>query len=191
MTALQRLQNWYSQNCNGDWEHENVIKITTVSNPGWWIEINLNQTPLENAKFKTEDDKSELDWYFIIVENAKFRASGDFSKLEFIINYFLDEFVPKFEDKDFEYEVLLPLKGIDAKVWLTNCIAKKVDETTFQIVSIPEFTGNNILTENFDIIKNIDSFDNLYFTDKVGDLIQTHLINTFQGTRLAQQNVRN
>jgi len=188
MITLQRLQNWYAQNCNGDWEHENVLKIETTSNPGWLVEIDLAQTSIETVEFKISEEKSEQSWYFITVKNSKFYAVGDLSKLEFILSYFLDEFVPKFEDKDFEYEVLLPLEGINTKVWLTDSIAKKIDENTFQIVSIPNVIGNKFLTETFDDIKNYSQdFDKLKIVDKVGDLIQTTVITTFQGTRLAKK----
>ncbi|GHB54781.1 hypothetical protein GCM10010331_48120 [Streptomyces xanthochromogenes] len=33
--VLDRLQSWYSAQCNGDWEHEWGIKIDTLDNPGW------------------------------------------------------------------------------------------------------------------------------------------------------------
>lgn len=137
MSTLQRFQNWYAQNCNGDWEHDFGITIETLDNPGWLIKIDLQLMAFQDVIFNLSERKSELDWYEIIVKDWKFIAYCDASKLEFIINYFLDEFVPKFEDKGFEYEVLLPLEGIDATIWLTNCIAKKVNKNTFQIVSIP------------------------------------------------------
>lgn len=187
MSALQKLQNWYIQNCNGDWEHDNQVKIETLGNPGWSIEIDLLNTALENTKFNFNEEKSELDWYVIKVENQKFIAYCDSTKLEFMLTYFLEEFVPTFENKDFEYEVLLPLEGISKKVWLTDSIAKKVDENTFQIISIAEFNNGNLVTENFEDIKNPKcDIINLKLSDNVGDLIQTTLISTFQGTRLAK-----
>ena len=41
------LMNWYAQQCDGDWEHENGIKIGTLDNPGWYIKIMLGGTELE------------------------------------------------------------------------------------------------------------------------------------------------
>ncbi|MFE2849501.1 Imm53 family immunity protein, partial [Streptomyces scopuliridis] len=32
---LDWLQNWYTQQCDGDWEHEWGVKIATLDNPGW------------------------------------------------------------------------------------------------------------------------------------------------------------
>lgn len=189
MSALQRLQNWYLQNCNNDWEHGFGIKIETLDNPGWSIKIDLQLTSLQGATLEISEEKSELDWYIIKVKDWIFEAYCDATKLEFIITYFLEEFVPKFEDKDFQYEVLLPLEGLPVKVWLTGSIAKKINEHTFKIISIPNYDEKETLTETFDVIENNhQDFDKLHLVDKIGDLIQTTLINTFQGVRLAKIN---
>ncbi|OAX48412.1 hypothetical protein gpAD87_09590 [Paenibacillus sp. AD87] len=44
MNTLKWLQNWYLENCNGDWEHSYGVKIDTVDNPGWSVEIDLTDT---------------------------------------------------------------------------------------------------------------------------------------------------
>ncbi len=41
---LRKLQNWYAAECDGDWEHQYGIKIDTIDNPGWRVEIELNFT---------------------------------------------------------------------------------------------------------------------------------------------------
>lgn len=38
---IQWLQNWYSSNCDGDWEHDYGITIETIDNPGWNIKIDV------------------------------------------------------------------------------------------------------------------------------------------------------
>lgn len=187
MSALQKLQQWYLQHCNNDWEHDFGIKIETLDNPGWSIKIDLQLTALQYVTLEISEEKSELDWYYIKAKDSVFQAYCDATKLEFIITYFLEEFVPKFEDKDFEYEVLLPLKGLSAKVWLMGCMAKKIDEQTFKIISISNYDDQKTLTETFDVIENNhQDFDKLHLVDKLGDLIQTTLISTFQGIRLAK-----
>jgi hypothetical protein len=35
------LAEWYIKNCNGDWEHQYGVKIETLDNPGWHVEIDL------------------------------------------------------------------------------------------------------------------------------------------------------
>ncbi len=42
------LENWYSSQCDGSWEHFYGIKIETLDNPGWAVEIDLCETELIN-----------------------------------------------------------------------------------------------------------------------------------------------
>jgi hypothetical protein len=37
MSCIERIQKWYLEQCNGDWEHSYGIEITTMDNPGWYI----------------------------------------------------------------------------------------------------------------------------------------------------------
>lgn len=43
------LQEWFSQQCDDDWEHENKIVITSTDNPGWMLTVDLSDTALENV----------------------------------------------------------------------------------------------------------------------------------------------
>ena len=40
------LINWYTSHCDGDWEHIFGIKIGTLDNPGWHIQISIEETEL-------------------------------------------------------------------------------------------------------------------------------------------------
>jgi hypothetical protein len=44
MDTINWLQDWYKQNCDGDWEHSYGINIYTVDNPGWSVNIELTDT---------------------------------------------------------------------------------------------------------------------------------------------------
>lgn len=44
--SVQYLLDWYANNCNGDWGHEYGIKISTIDNPGWLIQVNLSETDI-------------------------------------------------------------------------------------------------------------------------------------------------
>lgn len=69
------LQQWYYKNCNGDWEHERNIEISTIDNPGWSISLNLEDTNLKNKKFKKiKFDRNDKDWLFCEVKNHKFEG---------------------------------------------------------------------------------------------------------------------
>lgn len=91
MEYLQELQNWYKNQCDNDWEHEYGVRIYTVDNPGWCVEIDLVDTPWEDISLSYElFENSEDDWYGYSVENSIFKAVGDSSKLEIIIKLFLN-----------------------------------------------------------------------------------------------------
>lgn len=88
-SILEWISDWFVSYCNGDWEHENIVKITTVSNPGWHIEIDLIGTPLETVHFKIGTiEKGEDDWYFYGIENGTYEAAGDMTKLSFLLHKF-------------------------------------------------------------------------------------------------------
>lgn len=87
---LNWLNEWYKFNCNGDWEHGYGIKIETLDNPGWSIDINLYDTELEGQVFENiVIDKGEDDWYFCKVENNIFKGQGDPNKLMKILEIFV------------------------------------------------------------------------------------------------------
>ena len=86
---LEWLCNWFALECDGDWEHENQIKIETVDNPGWSITIDLRDTELEDLEIVVGTiEKSENDWYFFEIKDKKFRAGGDLAKLTFLLEKF-------------------------------------------------------------------------------------------------------
>jgi hypothetical protein len=73
--GISRLEEWYLARCNGDWEHQWGIKIGNLDNPGWTLDIDLNETNAENRKLEwTRIERSENDWIYYRVENKKFKA---------------------------------------------------------------------------------------------------------------------
>jgi hypothetical protein len=98
---LAWLMCWYASNCDGDWEHCYGISIKLVPPSIWEIQINIEETNLEDKPFTTIDTKnSDKDWIYCFVEqtnlfyspteiiNQKFHGSGDLTKLEMILNIF-------------------------------------------------------------------------------------------------------
>ncbi len=51
MDELTWIQNWYAEQCNGDWEHCYGITIENLDNPGWKVDIPLTDTDLEEKSF--------------------------------------------------------------------------------------------------------------------------------------------
>ena len=92
LTPLEKLQEWYSQNCNGDWEHLYGITIENIDNPGWSVKINLAETGLEEVDFpeaKTQRE-NENDWYYCQKKGSDFLGAGGPFNLTEIVTIFLD-----------------------------------------------------------------------------------------------------
>lgn len=41
-STLERLCSWYSQKCNGDWEHSYGVSIDTLDNPGGEFKLQVH-----------------------------------------------------------------------------------------------------------------------------------------------------
>ena len=79
MSNLEKLQNWYLAQCDDDWEHQFGVKIDSLDNPGWKLEIDLEHTDLEIAPFEElkVNFESDVDWMICQVKDRKFiGASG-------------------------------------------------------------------------------------------------------------------
>jgi len=67
------LEEWYTSQCNGDWEHSWGVKIDTLDNPGWTIAINLNETKAESKILeRLKIERTEDDWIHYWVEKKSF-----------------------------------------------------------------------------------------------------------------------
>lgn len=94
--TIKRLQDWYISNCDGDWEHSFGVKIDTLDNPGWSIQINLEGTPLEGVKFEEyaygvgdAAEGSGDNWVCCRVTDGIFEAVGGPTKLDEMLLQFL------------------------------------------------------------------------------------------------------
>jgi hypothetical protein len=90
MSPIQRLEKWYFAQCNGEWEHSYGVKIETIDNPGWSVQIELEGTgtDLQHVK-RLEFDHGPDDWMHCIVKGSTFHGHGDPKKLERILEHFL------------------------------------------------------------------------------------------------------
>jgi hypothetical protein len=88
-TNFEWLQEWYFQQTNGDWEHQYGIKIETLDNPGWALEIDLDKTNLFKKNFSNVNvERSDNDWFFVQLEQGKFEISCGPFNLEEALGYF-------------------------------------------------------------------------------------------------------
>ena len=91
-TALQRFQQWYKAQCNGEWEHSCGVGIATLDNPGWSLEIDLADTPLQHKMFTEvkRDYEQATEWITCFLRGGKFQGACGPEKLEEMLEIFLD-----------------------------------------------------------------------------------------------------
>ena len=91
MKTLQQLESWFQSQCNNDWEHENIIKIETLDNPGWMITIPLIDTTKENSTFKLIDEhRTETNWLYCKKENGYFIGCSGVGNLTELLDIFIN-----------------------------------------------------------------------------------------------------
>ncbi|WP_309505466.1 Imm53 family immunity protein [Streptomyces phytophilus] len=60
---LRALGAWYADQCDGDWEHEFGVKIETLDNPGWLIQVDLPGTSKEGVILAPElEEDTDGSW---------------------------------------------------------------------------------------------------------------------------------
>lgn len=75
---FQYLVNWYAEQCDGDWEHEFGIRLVTLDNPGWNLEVDLVGTEWEGRVVsRTRRDFDDGGWITFASDGAVFDASCD------------------------------------------------------------------------------------------------------------------
>ena len=96
MSAISKLEAWYSRQCNGLWEHSYGVTIGTLDNPGWIVSIDLVGTKLEAVQFSTvavgvgaDAHPDGADWISCKIDGHQWKGAGDQSKLERIITEFV------------------------------------------------------------------------------------------------------
>ena len=47
--ALEFLIDWFAIHCDGDWEHSEGIRIATLDNPGWALDVRIEDTELDGV----------------------------------------------------------------------------------------------------------------------------------------------
>jgi hypothetical protein len=138
MELLQRIQRWYTINCDGDWEHGHPTTITTLDNPGWSITINLEGTCLKADPIPyVLNQRSTTDWFGFAIEDKKFEGIGGAENLMEILTYFLEIYLPNHINPECTLDLHLPVTGYENQLWL-KAEAKMLAESTLEIVSVAD-----------------------------------------------------
>jgi len=91
VSMIRKLESWYVDQCDGDWEHGLGITIESLDNPGWMLRINIEATSLDQSGFDwVKIERSDLDWVFYRSTGRLFEAACGPQNLEEAIRLFLD-----------------------------------------------------------------------------------------------------
>ena len=75
-SAISELEEWYASRCDGDSEHSYGIKIDTLDNPGWRLQIDLNSTEKQDSVMdQVKINRSDTDWIVYWVEKRAFHIA--------------------------------------------------------------------------------------------------------------------
>ena len=90
MELIGQLQQWYRDRCDGDWEQAYGLTIETRDDPGWRVQIDIEETPAESREFEAvRERRSPEDWCELWVENNVFHGAGGPGNLDEILRRFL------------------------------------------------------------------------------------------------------
>ena len=88
---ITELERWYRGNCDGDWEHDHGITISTLDNPGWLLSIDLRDTRLASKPFdEVTMEASDENWYQCRIKDGAFDGAGGAQNLGEMLRTFLD-----------------------------------------------------------------------------------------------------
>jgi|SRR5215213_6493358 len=101
MDNIQKLQLWYSRQCDGSWEHQYGVSIDTLDNPGWTVVVDLVGTDLQTMQMESiVEEKNEHDWLQCKIEEGKFVGNGGPLKLDAILRLFVALIPPESDLED-------------------------------------------------------------------------------------------
>ena len=86
---IESLMAWYRSQCDGEWEHQHGVRIGTLDNPGWSLDVDLSETPHAGKSLPQKMiQRSEDDWAFVEVKDDVFRARGGPGNLSELLEIF-------------------------------------------------------------------------------------------------------
>lgn len=82
MQSIEWLQSFFGDNCDGYWEHDYGVEITSTDNPGWDVRINLSETKFQDMVFPSvKEERTPRDWIMIGKVEAILVGNGGPSNL--------------------------------------------------------------------------------------------------------------
>lgn len=93
VAGLVLLEKWFAARCDGEWEQRYGVRIDSLDNPGWSLEIDLDGTPAESRTLaRNMIERDENCWIHYWVEQKQFQARTGLRNLGEAIQIFVDWF---------------------------------------------------------------------------------------------------
>jgi hypothetical protein len=74
---LEWLEAWYTNQCDGEWEHGWGIQMGTFETPGWYVTIELRKTKLEWKRTNwMQIGQNTPGWHAFRFTNGTFEGIG-------------------------------------------------------------------------------------------------------------------
>jgi hypothetical protein len=91
ITALQRLEQWFAAQCDGDWEHASGVTIDTLDNPGWRSSVDLAGTGLEQHQLELHELRRDAhNWLIVWRDGSAYKSACGPLNLSDAIERFLE-----------------------------------------------------------------------------------------------------
>lgn len=80
--VLDTLRAWYASQCNGDWEQQYGVTISTLEDSGWQLRVDLVGTALAGTELSRDlVVRSDDDWLEAWSDGFTFTANGGVANL--------------------------------------------------------------------------------------------------------------
>ena len=89
--ALAALQAWYAARCDGEWEHRFGVRLGSLDNPGWQLDVDLVDTNVAGRHFaRVERFRDDADWVVAFRDETQFHGACGALQLGELLTTFLD-----------------------------------------------------------------------------------------------------
>jgi hypothetical protein len=79
---LDTLRAWYAAQCNGEWEQQYGVTISTLEDSGWQLRVDLVGTHLAGAEITRElTVRAKGDWVEVWSDGFTFYGNGGVANL--------------------------------------------------------------------------------------------------------------
>lgn len=88
---LAGIEQWCVSHCNGVWENSRGIRIETLDNSGWPVEIDLAGTSLAGLDFESvRIEGTDVNWLHAWFGQENLRLTAERGSLREILQFFIE-----------------------------------------------------------------------------------------------------